>query len=298
LVLLVAVLAAAGTAEVLFTLVSPNEQSTGHFGHSVSGAGDANGDGYDDVVVGAVWEHPGPSPGNAGRAYVFDGQTGDPLHTLVSPNEEYWSQFGHSVSGAGDANGDGYDDVVVGAWTEDPGSSPENAGRAYVFHGLKGDLLHTLVSPNEEENGLFGCSVSGAGDINEDEYDDVVVGAQGESPGSSPDEAGRAYVFSWMHLSSSLSGEAVELQWSPWSTAIEYWIYGADNLPYFEPGSAPGYEYKLEEVVPPTTTWSRPSGIGDPDQNWTYLVMSVGRWGNELARSNYAGEHDFDCEIP
>jgi hypothetical protein len=72
-VLLVTVLAVASTAQVLYTLVSPNEEEDGLFGLSVSGAGDANGDGYDDVVVGAPVEDPGSSPTDAGRAYVFDG---------------------------------------------------------------------------------------------------------------------------------------------------------------------------------------------------------------------------------
>ncbi len=194
--LLVTMLAAASTAQVMYTLVSPNEEAAGFFGHSISGAGDINGDGYDDVVVGAYGEGPGISPDNAGRAYVFDGWTGNLLHTLVSPNEEYDGGFGYSVSGAGDVNGDGYHDVVVGAWMEDPGSSPDNAGRAYVFDGQTGDPLYTLVSPNEEPySHFFGNSVSGAGDVNGDGYDDVVIGAFWGSPGSGPSRAGRAYVF-------------------------------------------------------------------------------------------------------
>jgi hypothetical protein len=159
-------------------------------------------------------------------------------------------------------------------------------------------VLHTLISPNEELYGYFGRSVSGAGDVNGDGYDDVVVGAYQEDPGSSPEDAGRAYVYSWMNLSSDLVSDTLELQWSAWSPASEYWIYGTDNLTYFDPGLSPGYEYKLDEVVPSTTTWSSSNGIGDPDHNWTYLVIAVDETEAELARSNRVGEHDFDCEVP
>jgi hypothetical protein len=286
------------TGTVLHTLVSPNETWDGYFGDAVSGAGDIDGDGYDDIVIGARNERPGSSPSAAGRAYVFDGETGTLLYTLVSPNEEAYGRFGYSVSSAGDIDGDGYDDVVVGTLAEDPGASPEQAGRAYVFDGPTGNPLYTLVSPNEEEYGRFGISVSGAGDINGDGYDDVVVGAYHEDPGSSPEDAGRAYVFSWMSLTSRLTGDAVELQWSTWSPASEYWIYGADNLRYFEPGFYPSYQYKLDAVVPPATTWSSSSGVGDSDHNWTYLVIAVEGSEHELARSNRVGEHDFGTEIP
>ncbi len=61
------------TAQVMYTLTSPNQVVGGHFGFSVSDAGDVNGDGYDDVVVGALGEDPGSNPGYAGRAYVFSG---------------------------------------------------------------------------------------------------------------------------------------------------------------------------------------------------------------------------------
>jgi hypothetical protein len=101
-----------------------------------------------------------------------------------------------------------------------------------------------------------------------------------------------------MNLSASLSGNDLELQWSLWSPASEYWIYGADNLIYFNPGFAPGYEYKVDEVFPPTTTWSSPSGIGDHSHNWTYLVIAVDETETELARSNRVGEHDFEGDIP
>jgi hypothetical protein len=175
---------------LLFTLESPNMQAYGYFGGSVSGAGDVNGDGYPDVVVGADGEDAGAS--HAGRAYIFSGQSGGFLYTLQSPNPESFGLFGYCVSEAGDLNDDGHEDLMVGAWCEDGGAT--DAGRAYVFSGDGLGLLFTLQSPNAEDNGWFGHSVSSARDANADGHDDVVVGARGEDAGAV--DAGRAYVFS------------------------------------------------------------------------------------------------------
>ncbi len=178
------------TGSLLYTLQSPNAEAGGWFGFSVSGAGDVNNDDCDDVIVGACWEDGGVT--NAGRAYIFSGQTGNVLYTLQSPNAEAGGWFGVSASAVGDANNDGYDDVVVGAFLEDGGAT--NAGRAYVLSGQTGSVLHTLQSPNPEQFGYFGGSVSGGGDADGDGYNDVVVGALYEDGGAL--DAGRAYVFS------------------------------------------------------------------------------------------------------
>ncbi|MEL6615521.1 MAG: integrin alpha, partial [Bacteroidota bacterium] len=184
------------TGALLHTLVSPNEESNGLFGSSVSGAGDVDSDGRDDIIVGAEFEDPGASPSAAGRAYVFSGATGALLFTLMSPNEEQSGLFGSSVSGAGDVDGDGRADIAVGARFEDPGASPGAAGRVYVFSSATGGVLYTLVSPNEETSGAFGGSVSRSEDVDGDGREDIVVGARSEDPGASPSGAGRAYVFS------------------------------------------------------------------------------------------------------
>ncbi|MCA9417540.1 MAG: choice-of-anchor D domain-containing protein, partial [Candidatus Omnitrophica bacterium] len=176
-------------------LDSPNEEVDGEFGWHLSGVPDVNGDGCGDVVVGARSEDPAGSPTNTGRVYVYDGVTGALVHTLASPNEEPGGQFGNRVSGVSDVNGDGRGDVVVAAYFEDPGASPSDAGRAYIFDGSTGALLHTLVSPNEESGGLFGNAVSGHSDFNGDGCGDVVVGARSEDPGTSPSNAGRAYIY-------------------------------------------------------------------------------------------------------
>jgi hypothetical protein len=196
----IALSAGGATAQqVLYELGSPNAEFDGLFGLAVSGAGDVNNDGYDDVIVGAHSEN--TNSGHAGRGYIFSGATGELLCTLVSPNDQGEGHFGLRVSGAGDVNNDGYDDVIVGASPED--ADYENAGRAYVFSGggegsrtVLGELLHSFVSPNPEPSGRFGGSVSGAGDVNNDGYDDLIVGASETDPWSGPLGEGRAYIFS------------------------------------------------------------------------------------------------------
>jgi len=99
-------------------------------------------------------------------------------------------------------NNDGYDDLLVGACHED--ADYEDTGRAYVFSGATGDTLYSLVSPNQGAQGSpdrFGVTVSSAGDVNNDGWADVIVGACNEDPGSSPVDAGMAYVFSFNPLS-------------------------------------------------------------------------------------------------
>jgi hypothetical protein len=280
----------------LHLLSAPMPADFDRFGWSVSGVGDVNNDGIPDVAVGAVWKRSGSSPDSAGKAYVFSGAGGPPIHTLVSPNEQAGGAFGFSVSGAGDVDNDGCPDVVVGASGESPGASPWWAGRAYVFSGATGTALATLVSPNEQVGGVFGTSVSGAGNLDNTGNDDVIVGAYREYPGASPLYAGRAYVFPFpppIVLSGRLAGGQLQLLWTECWGAEEYWIYGADNLAYFEPGMTVPYSCRLAIRPWWISTWFSPAGIGDPDHNWTYMVIGVDPSLLEIDRSNRFGEHDF-----
>jgi hypothetical protein len=282
------------TGALIHTLVSANQEISGMFGWSVAGAGDVNGDGWPDIVVGALWEDPGVT--GAGRAYVFSGQTGALLHTLVSPNAEYSGNFGHSVCGAGDLNNDGYADVLVGATGEERPSSPWGAGCAYVFSGRTGDLLHVLFSPNECAGGFFGHSVSGLGDVNGDGRSEVLVGACGESSGVSPFGCGRTYVITLppvMALSGGLAAGALELQWPGYSGAWEYWVYGAANHAYFEPGLAEPYQHRLATLPAGALAWSSVAGVGDTDHNWTYQVVAVNASGEAMCFSDRVAEQDL-----
>ena len=177
------------TGDTLY--VFDGEAVDDYFGISVASAGDVNNDGFDDVIVGAIWNNAGGQ--TAGRAYVFSGKTGDTLYVFTGAAASDY--FGASVASAGDVNNDGFDDLIVGALFNDAGGS--NAGRAYVFSGLNGDTIEVFTG--EAEADLFGYSVASAGDVNNDGFDDLFVGARLNDAGGF--NAGSAYVYSGYDLS-------------------------------------------------------------------------------------------------
>ncbi len=148
------------------------------FGASIASAGDVNGDGYHDVIVG----EPGYTNGQTreGRALLYlgsaSGLSSTPSWTVES--NVTTAQFGQSVSSAGDINGDGYDDVIVGAPLFDADQTDE--GRAAVYYGSSAGLGAVATTIDGNLTGAaFGASVSLAGDVNADGFADVIVGAPG-----------------------------------------------------------------------------------------------------------------------
>ena len=165
------------TPDVILT----GETTNSLFGYSVSAAGDVNGDGYADVIVGAY-----SYSSATGRAYIYFGGTTMNNVPDVIVDGETGSSFGISVSTAGDVNGDGYADVIVGAK-----AYSSNTGRAYVYFGGASmnnvaDVIMTGTAPGD----YFGASASTAGDVNGDGYADVIVGAYGYSSFT-----GRSYIY-------------------------------------------------------------------------------------------------------
>ncbi len=158
----------------------------GNLGFSVSGAGDINGDGFDDVVIGAP---------NDSSSYVVFGQAGsfDPvldLSTLNGSNgfavngSPIGVEVGYSVSSAGDVNGDGIDDLLIGSWGSDVRMGPVSP---YVVFGQTQGFGASLSLANLDGSNGFridgiepfyytGVSVSSAGDINGDGFDDLIAG--------------------------------------------------------------------------------------------------------------------------
>ena len=179
LLLAVPLLAGDGVVKVKRTFSA--DESAELYGTSVSGAGDANDDGFDDVIIGA----PGFSE-NTGRAVLFDAKREELLHEFLGENAG--DRFGFSVSDAGDLTSDGFADVIIGA----PGYDEER-GAAYLYDAKKGELIHKLEG--EDPGDLFGWSVSTAGDANNDSFADVIIGAPGVPDKKLGDKAGRAYLY-------------------------------------------------------------------------------------------------------
>lgn len=145
--------------------------STKAFGWSVASAGDVNGDGFADVLVG--------SNTSGGEVFLFEGGPQNNFFALTVPTGS--TKFGIRVAGAGDVDGDGYSDVIVGTY------GAATSGTAYIFRGAMGVTppwasSTTLTGTNQPN---FGATVAGGGDVNNDGYSDVIVGNDAKS----------AYVF-------------------------------------------------------------------------------------------------------
>jgi hypothetical protein len=183
-----------GTPDVIVT----GEFKDDWFGQSVDGAGDVNGDGFDDFVVGAPFNDDRGSA--AGKAYLYLGgrsPSATPAVVLYGDSQDD-GHFGWSVSRAGDVNGDGYDDVLVGARLFGTGTDRAR-GRAYVFFGgASPDGVPDVIMTGEVKDDWFGHAVGDAGDVNGDGYDDVLVGApfyDSVTATTFSSAVGRVYVF-------------------------------------------------------------------------------------------------------
>ena len=170
------------------------------FGASVSTAGDVNCDGRDDVIVGAPQYDHGEI--DEGAAFVFYGAT-DGISTTytILDSDQTGAEFGTAVSTAGDVNGDGGDDVIVGAPLYD--DALVDVGAAFVFFGSPSGVqtapFRVITGPATGTQ--FGAAVGSAGDINRDGYDEVIVGA----PSYTGDQSLEGAAFVYLGSASGLS---------------------------------------------------------------------------------------------
>ncbi len=199
-----------------FELTGAAGNDYGHIGFSVASAGDINGDGFDDLIIGAPHTDGGSAYTDYGASYVVFGKASgwstppdllalDGSDGFKMVGVEDFDYAGKSVSSAGDLNGDGFDDLIVGApYHADSGGSTSPV--AYVVFGTdQGFSAAVNLAALDGTNGFrlynaaesydfAGISVSTAGDVNGDGFDDLIVGADGVHFGTLYD-AGAAYVI-------------------------------------------------------------------------------------------------------
>ena len=254
-------------------------QANANSGCSVSSAGDVNGDGYADLLVGAYQANSG-----AGETYLVYGRSNglpalitlssgwlDGNNGVILAGAQANANSGYSVSSAGDVNGDGYADLLVGAYQANSG-----AGETYLVYG-RTNLPAWITLTNtwlEGTNGVIlagavvddnsGISVSSAGDVNHDGYADVLVGAYHEAMMFESSKPGRTYlVYGRTNLPA-------------WITLTNSWLNGNNGVIFV---GAQENDRSGCSV----------SGAGDVNRDG-YADLLVGASGADPASSTDAGE--------
>jgi hypothetical protein len=178
------------------------EDTWDHSGGSISSAGDINGDGYDDILIGASWNNEGGE--TAGKTYLIFGKASGwerdmPLSKAdVSFIGEFNGHFsGAGVEGPGDINGDGFDDILISA--DSGGTNGRNqAGKTYIIFGKSSGWPRTMrlskadASFIGENKGDFAIGIAAAGDVNGDGFKDILIGSSNSDGGH---DAGKIYLI-------------------------------------------------------------------------------------------------------
>jgi hypothetical protein len=175
-------------------------------GVAVTSAGDVDGDGVNDLLVGARYADVNGVQ-DVGSAYVFSGRDGHVIHRINGEGRGDW--FGVSVKGVGDIDGDGYSDLLVGAQLASPDGGVTHPGAAYVFSGRDARLLYRNYGA--VDSGRYGVAVGGGYDLDGDGIPDYAVGAYGE-------DAVYVYAGADGHQLARVTGKA--LSWFGFSVAL------------------------------------------------------------------------------
>lgn len=186
--------------------VVEGEVVEGQFGYAVASAGDVNGDGFGEVLVGARGQNT-----FGGAAFVYLGTAGglDTSHAWTAVNLQTGASLGFAVASAGDVNGDGFDEIIIGAPFFDLSEDVEDVGAVWLYEGSVTGLRAAAdwFGMGTQAGEQLGGAVGGAGDVNGDGFDEVLVGARGWD-GEVSDEGA---VF--LHLGSAL-GLGAEPAWT------------------------------------------------------------------------------------
>jgi hypothetical protein len=156
----------------------------------VDAAGDVNGDGYDDILVGAPYFDNGQV--DEGRAFLFLGSPSGPstVPSWIGERDQTGGHFGF-VGAAGDVNGDGFDDVLVAGQTYDNGEVDE--GLAALYLGSAAGLSATPSWTGDTDQSGSNLLAHGVGDVNGDGYDDIILNSSHYSSGQSGE--GKAFLY-------------------------------------------------------------------------------------------------------
>jgi hypothetical protein len=185
--------------------------SHGFFASNVAYAGDVNDDGYDDIMIGMVNYYPNedqcPSCYDEGAEFVYYGSPDGPSTTpnWMAPGNDEWGFIGTYTDSAGEVNGDGYDDIIIGTGY----NSQHEVGHAYVWYGgpdglgdpglggasTNADWIAMHPNPKGINGDWFGHFVSGIGDVNGNTFDDVMVSACCSFLQEQSQYPGKVYVY-------------------------------------------------------------------------------------------------------
>jgi hypothetical protein len=200
------------------SLTSPGAQRDGMFGYALAVRDQNRDPSGPDILIGARDES--STAQYQGRAYLFRGSDGALLRVLDRPTPQTSAHFGEAVADAGDLDGDGISDLLIGSPGEYMFNNPSPQGTVFVFSSVSGIVLHEFRQPNPQPTSSYGRAVAAIGDTNRDGRPEIVVGAPYWTLDNSNPIDGAAYLFT------SRPRVSWWCDWFPWMCSL------CDSIPW------------------------------------------------------------------